>query len=76
MRRIKFIWDFYGPSAFDTAKHHEIHLKDYCRMEALSEWESGHKMMSEDHAIATLVISEAHLKQIRDRLKPHRAVVA
>ena len=76
MRRIKFIWDFRGPAAPKTAEHHEIHLREYCQMENLRDWETGLQAVSDNHVIAFLTISESHLKQIRDRLKPHRAILA
>ena len=28
-RKIKLLWDFRGPDAKETAKHHTIHLKDF-----------------------------------------------
>lgn len=74
MKRIKFIWDFRGPAALHTAKHHRIHLDDFCRMEALEHTETGFESKSEVHATAYLTAADSHLELIRDRLRPHRAV--
>ncbi|MBL7472533.1 hypothetical protein [Robertkochia sediminum] len=76
MKKIKFIWDFRGPGALQTARHHEIHLEEFCRMEALDDFETGHQEINEAQATAYLTTSAAHLKLIRDRLRPHRAVQA
>ncbi|MBZ9628958.1 hypothetical protein LB456_07705 [Psychroflexus sp. CAK57W] len=34
-RQNKLIWDFRGPNAEKTAEHHEIHLKDFLKMNAM-----------------------------------------
>ena len=39
MRKIKLLWDFRGPDALETAKHHTIHLKEFAAMENLSYYE-------------------------------------
>ena len=31
-RQIKLIWDFKGPDALETAKHHCIHLKEFAQI--------------------------------------------
>lgn len=76
MKKIKFIWDFRGPGALQTARHHEIHLKEFCQMEDLKDYEAGHQVINEVQAIAYVTTPAAHLKLIRDRLRPHRAVQA
>ena len=35
-KKIKLLWDFRGPDAKKTAKHHTIHLKDFARVENLT----------------------------------------
>ena len=72
MRRIKMIWDFRGPGAEHTAKHHEIHLKGYAQTEQLPNTITGHTQLSDLYAIAFLVVDESHMKVVRDALKPHR----
>lgn len=76
MRRIKFIWDFRGPGALQTARHHRIHLDEFCESENIPDRESGIEEVNSALAIAYLVAPESHLTLIRDRLRPHRAVLA
>jgi hypothetical protein len=74
-RQIKLIWDFRGPVANETAKHHEIHLKDYIKAEKLSLNITGFETLSEMYAIAFMVVTEADMIGVRDALKPHRGEV-
>ena len=75
MRQLKLIWDFYGPDAYKIAEHHEIHLKDYIKLEKLSIDITGFETLSDVHSIAFLVVNENEMKPIRDALKPHRGQV-
>lgn len=74
-RQIKLIWDFRGPNAEKTAEHHEIHLKDFLKMNAMENYLTGVEQVSEFHHIAFLVVEEEQMKDLRDRLKPHRGQV-
>lgn len=75
MRKLKLIWDFFGPDAFKIAEHHEIHLKEYIQIEKLEISITGFETISDNQAIAFLVVDEADMKPIRDALKPHRGQV-
>ena len=75
MRNLKLIWDFYGVDAYRTAEHHEIHLKEYIKIEQLDITITGYENLSEAHAIAFLVVNESVMSAIRDALKPHRGQV-
>jgi len=75
MRQLKLIWDFRGPNALLTAKHHDIHLKEYIAIEKLNITITGVETLSDMHTIAFLVVDEADMKPIRDALKPHRGQV-
>ncbi|WOD42580.1 hypothetical protein [Hwangdonia lutea] len=75
MRKLKLIWDFRGPDALKIAEHHEIHLKDYIKLEKLNLNITGFEAISEMHAIAFMVVAEEQMKPIRDALKPHRGQV-
>ena len=35
-RKIKLLWDFRGPDAKATAKHHTLHLKEFATLEKLA----------------------------------------
>lgn len=75
-RQIKLIWDFRGPQALPTAKHHEIHLKDFIKAEKITARDlTGVEDVSEVHATAFWVVPESEIKKFRDILKPHRATV-
>lgn len=67
------IWDFRGPAAAKTAEHHEIHLREFIAIEKLPLNITGFKVLTEMHAIAFMVVTDAELVQVRDALKPHRA---
>lgn len=75
MRELKLIWDFRGPDALRTAKHHELHLKEYIVNNQLEISITGFSALNEMHAIAFLVVNERDMKPLRDALKPHRGQV-
>lgn len=72
MRQIKLIWDFRGPAAAKTAEHHEVHLKEFITIEKLPLQNTGYEILNEMHAIAYVVVTDAHMIHLRDTLKPHR----
>ncbi len=72
MRQIKLIWDFRGPASSKTAEHHEIHLKEYIAIEQLPISITGFEVLNEMYAIAFMVVTDEHMIQVRDALKPHR----
>ncbi|OCB76527.1 hypothetical protein [Flavobacterium crassostreae] len=74
-RKIKMIWDFKGPAGAKTAEHHEIHLKEYIALEKLPLHITGFEIRSAMHAVAFMVVTDEHLIQVRDALKPHRAEI-
>lgn len=75
MRKLKLIWDFYGPDAKKIAEHHEVHLKQYIAIEQLELKITGTEILSEEHAIAFMVVTEAQMKTVRDALKPRRGAI-
>ncbi len=75
MRQIKLIWDFRGETAAKTAKHHEIHLKEYIDIEKFPVIITGFEIKNEMHAIAFMVVSDDNMIQVRDALKPHRGEI-
>ncbi|ULC60662.1 hypothetical protein MBM09_06620 [Flaviramulus sp. BrNp1-15] len=75
MRKLKLIWDFRGPNANKTAQHHEIHLKEYIKLENLDVSITGTETLNDMHTIAFMVVNENEMKPIRDALKPHRGQV-
>jgi hypothetical protein len=75
MRKLKLIWDFRGPAGKKTAEHHLIHLREFIIREKLDIDITGTEDLSDVHSLAYLVVDEAHMKSIRDALKPHRGLV-
>ena len=74
-RKIKLIWDFRGPASAKTAEHHEIHLKEYISIEKFPLNITGFEIQNEMQAIAFMVVTDENMLQVRDALKPHRAVI-
>ena len=75
MRQIKLIWDFRGEASAKTAEHHEIHLKEYIRIEKLPLNITGFEIKNEMHAIAFIVVTDENMISVRDTLKPHRGEI-
>ena len=75
-RKIKLIWDFRGPEALPTAKHHAIHLKEFAVKENLTYHEVDVTEFSEYFSVAFIVVDEKDIITYRDALKPHRGEVA
>lgn len=76
MRKIKLIWDFRGPTAEGTAKHHAIHLEEFGEKEHIKVDKLGHECLNEMHWTAYMIIDEGDMPPVRDALKPHRGEVA
>lgn len=71
-KRLKLIWDFYGPDALPTAQHHVIHLRQFAEREKLSHSFSEFKEVEKDYAVAYIVVVESDMLKVRDALIPHR----
>jgi hypothetical protein len=74
-RKLKLIWDFHGPDAERTARHHATHLEEYLLKNGYTSKISGAESLSDHHHIAYLVIEENQMPPVRDALKPHRGQV-
>ena len=75
-RKIKLIWDFRGPEALQTAKHHTVHLKEFAVMENLTYHEADVKELNSMLAYAFIIVEEKDMKLYRDALKPNRGELA
>jgi hypothetical protein len=71
-KKLKLIWDFYGPDAQKIAEHHEIHLKEFIQKEKLKNQITGVESQNENQSIAFLVVNESEMILVRDTLKPNR----
>ena len=74
-RKIKLIWDFRGPEALETAKHHVVHLEEFARKENLFFNRTGVEKLSDWLSIAYISVNEEDMIIYRDALKPHRGLV-
>ncbi|MGB5648348.1 hypothetical protein [Muriicola sp.] len=74
-RKIKLLWDFRGPDASETAKHHARHLADFIKKESLALNITGYADITTLHSVAYMVVEEIKMMQIRDALLPHRGEV-
>lgn len=70
--RIKLIWDFHGPNAELTAKHHATHLGEYAKIEGLQNTIHSFEKISDMHYVAYLVIEKPNMDAMREILKPNR----
>ena len=75
MHKLKLIWDFRGPTALKVAEHHEIHLKEYIKIENLPIHITGVETINDMHTLAFMIVNEVDMKPVRDALKPHRGQV-
>ena len=74
-RKIKLIWDFRGPDAKETAKHHTIHLKEFASLEKLHFYEIDIQEKNPMLVSAFITVDETDMKTFRDALKPHRGEI-
>ena len=72
MRTLKLIWDFKGPDAELTAKHHLSHLREYIKSHEVEAVASGVEHLSGVHHICFMAVKESAMPPVRDDLKPHR----
>jgi len=71
-KKLKLVWDFYGPDAEKFAEHHAIHLNEYLAKSDLQLNITGAEKVEENHFMAFIVVLESEMLQVRDTLKPHR----
>lgn len=74
-RKIKLLWDFRGPDAKETAKHHTIHLKEFATIEKLAFHEIDIQEQNPMLVYAFITVDEKDMKIYRDALKPQRGEV-
>lgn len=75
-RNIQLIWDFRGEDGLETAKHHEIHLKQFAEKENIPFLATGVEQIGELHSLAFITVQEPFMKAVRDALRPHRGEIA
>ncbi|WP_438977896.1 hypothetical protein [Polaribacter sp.] len=71
-RKIKLLWDFRGPDALETAKHHTVHLKEFSTLENLNYHQIDIQEKNPMLVAAFITVDEKDMKIFRDALKPQR----
>lgn len=74
-RKIRLLWDFRGPDAKETAKHHAIHLKEFAEKEELDFLEVSIDEQNAYLCSAFIIINEKDLAIYKSALKPHRGTI-
>ena len=74
-RIIKFIWDYHGDPAERTAAHHSEHLTEFIEERGLEFGESGFEHINGTHHIAYILLKESDALELKDILRPHKAVI-
>jgi hypothetical protein len=74
-RKVRLIWDFRGPDALETAKHHTIHLKEFAEIEKLPYYEVDFQQQNSHLAMAFIIIDENNLQVYKNSLKPDRGTI-
>lgn len=86
-RKIKLIWNFSGPDAEGTAKHHEIHIREFLEKNNFNHLITGidyqqnpdsSRMVGTGYRAwsAYLIVDEKDMILFRDALKPHKGEIA
>jgi len=68
---IKMYWDFYGEDAPQTAKHHEIHVTEFCQRNDLKDFKTG-ILDGKGISSAWVTVPEKDMLLVRDALRPKR----
>lgn len=74
-RKIRLIWDFRGPDAKETAKHHAVHLKEFAEIEQLTYFEVSIDEQNAYLCTAFIIINEKDLAIYKNALKPNRGTI-
>jgi hypothetical protein len=70
---VRLIWDFRGRDSLPIAEHHAVHLAEFLSKEGL-EGRTGSEQLSEAHHMAFMDIQMDKMLNVRDALRPHRAI--
>jgi hypothetical protein len=72
--RIRLLWDFFGPNAERTARHHCVHLDEFAEREGVAAAESGVEQVRDNHFAAWMVVQSADVDRVRVALRPQRGL--
>jgi hypothetical protein len=74
--RIRLIWDFFGPDAERTARHHARHLEGFVAREQVADTASGAEAGNPGHWMAYLIVNQGDVPPLRQALRPQRGLEA
>jgi len=66
------VWIFSGEGSLKIAKHHVVHLKDFCEIEKVEVVEFGTEKQTEFTSIAFMIVQKELVDTLRQSLKPHK----
>ena len=70
--KAKLVWIFSGEGSLKIAKHHVVHLKDFCEIEKVEVVEFGTEKQTEFTSIAFMIVQKELVDTLRQSLKPHK----
>ncbi|MBL4593442.1 MAG: hypothetical protein JKX68_06460 [Flavobacteriales bacterium] len=74
-RKIKLIWEFSGPEAEETAKHHAVVLERVSAKKKIEYSIPGTEYINHVSWLAYLIVLEKNVPVIKDVLKPLRSEI-
>jgi hypothetical protein len=74
-RQIKFIWDFFGEDAHETAVHHAKHLTTFFNLNQVEFLKIDVAEEGDIKSVAYVISSEENVDIIKKSLRPHRAAI-
>jgi len=74
--KIRLMWDFFGPDAAGTAKHHQIHLHEFFQKESIEMSAYGVSTGTTNHAMSWCEVEEELADPVSKALRPQRKVDA
>ena len=70
--KAKLVWIFSGEGSLKIAKHHVVHLKDFCEIEKVEVVEFGTEKQTEFTSIAFMIVQKELVDSLRQSLRPHK----
>ena len=75
VRKVKLIWDFRGVDTQKMAEHYNKHLVEFFKSKKINLIESGFTKVSEMYYFTYAIINEIDVNNVKDAIKPHRALL-
>tara|TARA_B100001093_G_scaffold483515_1_gene516095 strand:+ start:80 stop:313 length:234 start_codon:yes stop_codon:yes gene_type:complete len=75
VKKVKLIWDFRGTDTQKMAEHYNKHLVEFFESKKINLIESGFTRVSEMYNFTYAVIDKLDVNNVKDAIKPHRALL-